>query len=678
MKFFLLSGMALMSIYAVAQQPKDSLPVSKEKIEFYKNYSEYLIKTKGNKPKNSIDSSVYFPQIKQVVQPTVKSNFPSEEITGTVQSGYKKSVEIAPGKPQKIKKEVAIVQHEEIKPSIVQEVKENQTTVPKQVKFIFDSTKTSVAKITVDSSVYLPKTQQKISPTIKTNLPAEEITGTVKSGYKKSYEILPGKPQKKVDTLLPVKLDNLQQKEISETIQPTTTSANIPFKKFEFKEQPVAKNPSAFVDTTQIKTGMDVEIISTDLESKQIKGTLLPDDKNNLIIPAKHVEQINNTVQQQVTTSANIPFKKFEFKEQPVVKNPSAFVDTTQIKTGMDAEIIGTDLLSKQITGTLLPDDKNNLIIPAKPVEKTITATPNQTNNNNQIKTQTPATPVNVDLKQVSGDYLNTYSLPPAQEKNNNTITDNNNSNYVDPFANYTIPNAKANYKSQYLVQGATLPKTVIEPLSPDSIRNKFIEDSLNHLRVYDSIKNANDQQQQINNTAQQNSYQSNYTNTYQQSSNYNYANNGDASQNITFHFYLTQTGHYSVSFSNNYFYLNVDERGVVKDYGLINNGYITKGIPDGKPIHAGNLYVGYSNNNLINNIAGVDISYAFDGRINKVGNTYINYNYEGVMEKVGSVNITYNSNFSVYRFGPFGIIYDSYGKVLGVDENRGLIIFNK
>ncbi|MBS1579322.1 MAG: hypothetical protein JST29_06745, partial [Bacteroidetes bacterium] len=313
-----------------------------------------------------------------------------------------------------------------------------------------------------------------------------------------------------------------------------------------------------------------------------------------------------------------------------------------------------------------------------KPVEKTITATPNQTNNNNQIKTQTPATPVNVDLKQVSGDYLNTYSLPPAQEKNNNTITDNNNSNYVDPFANYTIPNAKANYKSQYLVQGATLPKTVIEPLSPDSIRNKFIEDSLNHLRVYDSIKNANDQQQQINNTAQQNSYQSNYTNTYQQSSNYNYANNGDASQNIAFHFYLTQTGHYSVSFSNNYFYLNVDERGVVKDYGLINNGYITKGIPDGKPIHAGNLYVGYSNNNLINNIAGVDISYAFDGRINKVGNTYINYNYEGVMEKVGSVNITYNSNFSVYRFGPFGIIYDSYGKVLGVDENRGLIIFNK
>ncbi|MBS1579321.1 MAG: hypothetical protein JST29_06740, partial [Bacteroidetes bacterium] len=303
MKFFLLSGMALMSIYTVAQQPKDSLPISKEKVEFYKNYSEYLIKAKGNKPKNSIDSSVYFPQIKQVVQPTVKSNFPSEEITGTVQSGYKKSVEIAPGNPRKIEKKVEVVQQEIIKTPIVQEVKENQTTVPKQVKFIFDSTKTSVAKITVDSSVYLPKTKQIISPTIKTNLPAEEITGTVKSGYKKSYEILPGKPQKK---------------EISETIQPTTTSANIPFKKFEFKEQSVAKNPSAFVDTTQIKTGMDVEIISTDLESKQIKGTLLPDDKNNLIIPAKHVEQINNAEQQQVTTSANIPFKKFEFKEQPV------------------------------------------------------------------------------------------------------------------------------------------------------------------------------------------------------------------------------------------------------------------------------------------------------------------------------------------------------------------------
>ncbi|MBS1649991.1 MAG: hypothetical protein JSR09_09835, partial [Bacteroidetes bacterium] len=368
----------------------------------------------------------------------------------------------------------------------------------------------------------------------------------------------------------------------------------------------------------------------------------------------------------------------FEFKEQPAAKNPSVFVDTTQIKMGMGEDIVSTDLESKQITGILLPNNKNNLIVPAKHVEKINTTTQEQANSNTAMNVgEAPVKPTNIDLRQVSGDYLSTYSLPPIEEKNNITSTSNNNSNYVDPFANYTIPNAKANYKSQYLTQGITLPKTIVEPLSPDSIQRKFVEDSLYHLRVYDSIRNANEQQQ-ANNAAQQNMYQLNNPNTYQQPSNYNYVNNADATQNTVYHFYLTQTGHYSVSFSNNYFYLNVDERGVVKDYGLINNGYITKGIPDGKPIHVGNLYVGYNNSNKINNIAGVEVSYAFDGRINKVGNTYINYNYEGVMEKIGNVNITYNSNFTVYRFGPFGVNYDNYGNVLGVDENRGLIIFNK
>jgi len=196
MKLFLLSGMVLLSVAAMAQQAKDSTPVSKEKTEFYKNYGEYLIKSKNNKPVASVDSSVYTPQQKQTIKSTVKSALPANEIKGAIVSGKKKSFEIAPGKPQEIEKKVVAQQAEPIK-SVTDSVRTNQptNTIPKQVRFIFDSSRNAVAKTTVDSSVYLPKTKQVVKPAVKTDLPAAAITGTIKAAKNKSTEILPGKPQ---------------------------------------------------------------------------------------------------------------------------------------------------------------------------------------------------------------------------------------------------------------------------------------------------------------------------------------------------------------------------------------------------------------------------------------------------------------------------------------------------
>jgi len=51
------------------------------------------------------------------------------------------------------------------------------------------------------------------------------------------------------------------------------------------------------------------------------------------------------------------------------------------------------------------------------------------------------------------------YSLPPVEDKNTIPQTMNDGTGYIDPYAKYTVPNAKANYKSQYLTQGAILPK---------------------------------------------------------------------------------------------------------------------------------------------------------------------------------------------------------------------------
>jgi hypothetical protein len=766
MKLFLLSGMVLLTVAAVAQQANDTTPISKEKTEFYKNYGEYLIKSKSNKPAASVDSSIYLHQKKQQVKPVVKAELPATEIKGAIVSGKKKSFEIAPGKPQEIEKKVIPQQIEPIKPA-TDSVRTNQptNTTPKQVKFIFDSTKSVVAKTTVDSSVYLPKTKAVVKPTIKTDLPGEEITGIIKASKNKSTEILPGKsqPQEKkfeeppkpvqvniskqenalpkqvkfifdstksavakttVDSSVylpktktvakPIVKTDLPAEEITGTIKASKKKSTeiLPGKsqpqekKFEEAPKPVQVSISKREDappkqvkfifdstkTATAKTTIDSSVylpkvkqkapplVKANVPAQQITGILTPTKKKAFEV-APGITAIAEPTQAIQSTVSNIPFKKFEFKEKPAANNPGVFVDTTKIKTGTEVETVSTDLLSKQIKGTLLPDKKNNLIIPSKPEEKNIEPITKKENKTSTVvantsaydfeRTTVPIRPTTVDLKQYSGsNYLNMYSLPPVEEKNTSVQTMNDASTYVDPYAKYTVPNAKANYKSQYLTQGAILPKTVVEPLSPDSIYKKFVEDSIRQSYIYDSIKRANEQQQALQNVSQNNqSQQSNATNYYQ-SYNSSYQNTG-------YHFYLTSTGHYSVSFSNNSFYLNVDERGTVKDYGLINNGRIFKGLPDGKNMQVMGLNVTYNKTSLVN-IAGVEVSYAFDGRINKIGNTYITYNYEGVMEKVGDVNIQYNSNFTVYRFGPFGIAYDINGKVIGVDENRGLIILSR
>jgi len=135
----------------------------------------------------------------------------------------------------------------------------------------------------VDSSVYLPKVKQKAPPVVKANVPAQEITGILTPTKKKGIEVAPG--INKTD----------------EQTTPTAMVANTGFKKFEFKEKPAVNNPSVFVDTTKIKTGTEVETTSTDLLSKQITGTLLPGTKNNLIVPSKPVEKMQNLLQNKIS-----------------------------------------------------------------------------------------------------------------------------------------------------------------------------------------------------------------------------------------------------------------------------------------------------------------------------------------------------------------------------------------
>ncbi|MFX9058051.1 hypothetical protein ABTN75_19430, partial [Acinetobacter baumannii] len=94
----------------------------------------------------------------------------------------------------------------------------------------------------------------------------------------------------------------------------------------------------------------------------------------------------------------------------------------------------------------------------------------------------------------------------------------------------------------------------VLEPISADSIARKEREDSLMALMA-DSIKRMNEEAmrsiEEQRNTEMANALR-------------------DQSQNTRYNFYLTKTGQFSVSFSTDKFYLNINQKGKIVDFAIL------------------------------------------------------------------------------------------------------------
>jgi len=272
MKQLFFTVMISIAFAAYSQANKDSLPVNKDKEIFYKNYSGYLVRSKSIKPKISIDSSLFLPAIKQAPAPVVKTNLRSKEIKGEIVPG-KKSVEIIPSVP------VVEVANKDIVERKAVAADEPKTGQP--VRFIFSAGKQALPKITVDSSVYMvPKKEIVQSPTIKTNLKAQQITGIV----------LPGKKS--------VTIEPVEEKKSS------AVNANTMFK----REPPVMKTTVAVVDSSiylpKPKQMPPHPTVKTDLVAQEINGTVVPGKTGVLIQPQPVAPQKINV---SLKKSNNLP-----------------------------------------------------------------------------------------------------------------------------------------------------------------------------------------------------------------------------------------------------------------------------------------------------------------------------------------------------------------------------------
>lgn len=377
--------------------------------------------------------------------------------------------------------------------------------------------------------------------------------------------------------------------------------------------------------------------IAADAQFQLINGTVTPDAKKSfLFLPntqkdSSAIENVNKVYKKHSTQNSKLlqqPYPAIEkinaittlAVRNTAILTPQHWIDTVQQMVSSNPINNKSDLRAQNITGILSSTKGHATVIEPKPLTEYTLA-------DNSIAT-------NLSM-----------NAAPAVVKPLDFIDTANNSN-TNPLFQYTLPYATEAVKSQILKQGiytATkgTAKTII-PIPTDSI-----------IPVETELKDSINNKDTVVATAQQNE---------------NYSGNFKPV------FYVSQDGNFSVSFSTNLFYMNIDEMGKINNYYVI---AAAKSISDfsKKETQVGNVHLTYNKKGFIDSIGGVALGYTYDGKVNKIGNMQISYNRYDFMEKFDNIDIQYNNNDTVTKIANYRVGY-KHRQVIGIDDSDGLIVF--
>ncbi|MDE3236043.1 MAG: hypothetical protein KGO81_08830 [Bacteroidota bacterium] len=554
----LLFYMILMITASLAKAQTDTSGVN-EKASFYKNYSNYILKSKEQTPKVTVDSLATDSLLRKPssVKPSVSTTLRAREVKGIIVPKGKKAIVIKPAE----------------KVSIA------DTQTPAS-KFIFDTSKHGEPKITIDSSVYYPTPESgKISPTIHTDLKSKQIYGLVEAEKKKGIVIAPEKQQEtpvikqektKVPDIITAQIVNRDPPKMKPTVNIIDSSIYL-------KNEP--KKPGI--------------IVHTELKGRNIYGTLLPDNKDGvLIVPIMPAKNFNSLTTIQPGKRNDIPAQPEEKKEVIVQKAIAKKVDDP-------------------LAGYSTPDMNINGAV-------------------DKMRTSSITNPDTVIAGQLYNDPLDAYTTPPVKSN----------------LKAVTLPGNTE-------IQSKKGTPVVIEPMAVTSAGQL--------------------PEQQKNRQDNMSSYTTpNAGDSVPASSN----NKGMVSSVTPYSFYVTQSGKFSIVFTTADFTLMIGQDGKINKLDIRNNGVVISVALENKATQIGNISLSYNSKGWLDVIGNTPLSYTYDGKVNMVGNTNLSYNYEGNTDRVGNTFILYNGNDTVYKFGNYTVGYGNDGTVIGVDDNNGMVIF--
>jgi len=534
--------------------------------------------------KITVDSSVYKKYIPVKSTAIIQTNLKGKEITGLVLPTNKNKY-FVPLPP----KQQTFSEQEKSLPISANKTQETRTVVMSDVpaavsKKILDSMNNIhyTEKITLDSSVYSPKKViQKNIPIVKTNLRAQNITGTLSPD--------------KANKIIVSAEKTIIQKE-----------AYIP------KPSSFSKSPLETLDTNLIIVKKEnTPIIKSNLKAQSITGTLLPDSKGISVTPATVDLKIDSSIQQNtslinnVAASDDLPpltgettLPKTLLQPKTTIPVPETVIDPTKFYTvpgndrnsalnnGLDnysndnnqlnSSTVKSDLKSQTITtGTLLP--KSGQPITVQPITLDSIASIAAASNANNAVVVEPPPPVS------------TYSVP-----------SNNPSNSRIKIVNDNIPASKNNN----LKKEADLPKI-------DITRNKNAYSAPSY-----SISGMK----------------------------YNFYLSQNGKYVISFYtrdFYLniSQTGQLSdlsVVQSGKVSNASISR---VSRVGNLSVNYNEKGQMNG----INDVAIDYGGDGKVSRIGDIPITYTYDGLIDKVGDVKIFYNTNGSVYLIDHYKVSYN-----------------------------------
>jgi len=534
--------------------------------------------------KITVDSSVYKKYIPVKSTAIIQTNLKGKEITGLVLPTNKNKY-FVPLPP----KQQTFSEQEKSLPISANKTQETRTVVMSDVpaavsKKILDSMNNIhyTEKITLDSSVYSPKKViQKNIPIVKTNLRAQNITGTLSPD--------------KANKIIVSAEKTIIQKE-----------AYIP------KPSSFSKSPLETLDTNLIIVKKEnTPIIKSNLKAQSITGTLLPDSKGISVTPATVDLKIDSSIQQNtslinnVAASDDLPpltgettLPKTLLQPKTTIPVPETVIDPTKFYTvpgndrnsalnnGLDnysndnnqlnSSTVKSDLKSQTITtGTLLP--KSGQPITVQPITLDSIASIAAASNANNAVVVEPPPPVS------------TYSVP-----------SNNPSNSRIKIVNDNIPTSKNNN----LKKEADLPKI-------DITRNKNAYSAPSY-----SISGMK----------------------------YNFYLSQNGKYVISFYtrdFYLniSQTGQLSdlsVVQSGKVSNASISR---VSRVGNLSVNYNEKGQMNG----INDVAIDYGGDGKVSRIGDIPITYTYDGLIDKVGDVKIFYNTNGSVYLIDHYKVSYN-----------------------------------
>ena len=576
--------------------------------------------------------------------------------------------------------------------------------------------KNAVEKITLDSLVYKKYLPVKNNLIVQTNLKSREITGTILPKNKNRY-FVPLAPkievpieQKIITPVVEQKNETkLNQKEVSPFVEQkskqkveqriivpiveenTLKENNIEVASAVSKKVLDSLNNFKYAEKITIDSSVYVPkkvidqnnpIVKTELRSQEITGTITPKNKNRNIVPSIPKPIVQKPI--------------FVAKPESESKSPLETLDTNLIvsKKG-NTEIVKTNLRSKKVAGTIIPDKKSIAIVPEEPKKDSLLQQQNDVEamNTNPITTASDELPpltgeipkTNFQSKNVGSettlDPTKFYSLPSNKNFGNldNSISSENNFNNNLPI--------KTDLKSQTVTTGTLLPRSgqpiIVQPITLDSIAamaaasnansavqiepplvstdivNKNPTNSRTKIVNNNSVFQKEISLQKIDLTRNKNSYSAP-----------SYSISG-----MKYNFYLSQNGKYAISFYTRDFYLNISQNGQLSDLSVVQSGKVSNASIS-RVSRVGNLNVNYNEKGQMNAINDVAIDYSYDGKVSKIGDVPINYTYDGLIDKVGDVKIYYNTNGSVYIIDKFKVTYNYDGIVDNIDDSKGLIIY--